>query len=298
MLASRLFGSNCFITRKSDLHVHFTIVTPNYNMGRYLEETIESVLANLAPGDEYFIIDGGSDDCSLDVIRRYEGRISGWISERDHGYADALAKGFARSNADCQCWINCGDLLLPGTLEQARASLKETGADMIFGDDFYVDESGRLLQVSDGAVDDLRNMMLYGGWTPLQDACFWKRSLYEKVGGLNAGVRYAADFDLFLRMSLAGTCTYVPKVFSAFRRHDGQTSRLHELAYRKESLAIRTHLANNNSCAVSRVGLSAYYWFAVRWKARLCSRYANVSPHLGRPVKEFRCTPTQQLLAA
>lgn len=277
--------------------MNFTIVTPNYNMGRYLAETIESVLTNMAPGDEYFIIDGGSEDGSLDVIRRYEGRISGWISERDRGYADALAKGFARSTADYQCWINCGDLLLPGTLEQARASLSETGADMIFGDDFYVDEAGRVLQVSDGHVRDLRDMMLYGGWTPLQDACFWRRSLYEQVGGLNADVRYAADYDLFLRMSMSGTCTYVPKVFSAFRRHDGQTSRLHEVAYRQESLIIRKHIAAACVSAPVAAGLRSYYWFLVRWKARISSRYADDGALLGRSVGEFKCASTQRLLA-
>lgn len=267
-------------------------------MGEYLGETIESVLHNLSPGDEYFIIDGGSEDHSLDVIRRYEGRITGWVSERDCGYADALAKGFARSTADYQCWINCGDLLLPGTLNQARASLSETGADMVFGDDLYVDEAGRVLQVSNGRVENLRNMMLFGGWTPLQDACFWKRSLYEKAGGLNADVRYAADYDLFLRMSLTGTCTYVPKVFSAFRRHEGQTSRLHENSYRQESLAIRTHLAKENANAMAAKVMRAYYWFAVRWKARLFSRYANDAPLLGRSVKEFQCSSTQHLWAS
>lgn len=277
--------------------MNFTIVTPNYNMGRYLAETIESVLENMAPGDEYFIIDGGSEDESLEVIRRYEGRITGWISERDRGYADALAKGFSRSTADYQCWINCGDLLLPGTLEQARASLSETRSDMIFGDDFYVDEEGRVLQVSDGHVRDLRDMMLYGGWTPLQDACFWKRSLYEQVGGLNPDVRYAADYDLFLRMSMSGICTYVPKVFSAFRRHDGQTSRLHEVAYRRESLTIRKHLAAAYASAAVAAGLRLYYWFAVRWKARLSSRYADDVSLLGRSIGEFKCAPTRHLLS-
>lgn len=277
--------------------MNFTIVTPNYNMGRYLAETIESVLENMAPGDEYFIIDGGSEDDSLEVIRRYEERITGWISERDRGYADALAKGFSRSTADYQCWINCGDLLLPGTLEQARTSLSETRADMIFGDDFYVDEEGRVLQVSDGHVRDLRDMMLYGGWTPLQDACFWKRSLYEQVGGLNPDVRYAADYDLFLRMSMSGICTYVPKVFSAFRRHDGQTSRLHEVAYRRESLTIRKHLAAAYASAAVAAGLRLYYWFAVRWKARLSSRYADDVSLLGRSIGEFKCAPTRHLLS-
>lgn len=120
----------------------FTVVTPNYNMGSYLAETIESVLANLESGDEYFIIDGGSTDESVEIIRHYENKITGWVSEKDCGYADALAKGFARANAEYQCWVNCGDLLLPGALDEARTRLAEKDSEMIFGDDVYVDEVG------------------------------------------------------------------------------------------------------------------------------------------------------------
>lgn len=110
-------------------------VTPNLNLGSYLSPTINLVLANLSPCDEYFIIDGGSTDGSVDVIRKYKPRLTGWVSEPDNGYADALAKGFARATDDILCWINAGDLLLPGVLDAARLALTETCAEIIFGGD-------------------------------------------------------------------------------------------------------------------------------------------------------------------
>ncbi|SHN82450.1 glycosyltransferase family 2 protein [Bradyrhizobium erythrophlei] len=203
--------------------MRISVVTPSFNMGRYLEDTIASVLANLRDGDEYFVIDGGSTDESLDIIKRHEKRLTGWVSQPDNGYADAIAKGFARASGDILCWINAGDLYLAGAFDAAR-TMFEPGMDLIFGDDFYVDENNKILAFSRGWVPDLRAAMLYGGWTPLQDSCFWRRELYHKIGGMDARLRYAADYDLFLRMALAGCASYVPVTFSAFRRHAGQKS--------------------------------------------------------------------------
>lgn len=248
---------------------NFTIVTPNYNMGSYLAETIESVLANMQSGDEYFIIDGGSSDNSIEVIRRYEKHLTGWVSEEDQGYADALAKGFSKSTSEFQCWINCGDLLLPGALNQARAELASSDADFIFGDDVYIDEGSCVLQKSNGQVSNLAKIMLYGGWTPLQDACYWRTSLYEKVGGISPTLRYAADYDLFLRMSLSGESQYVPLTFSAFRRHAGQTSVHHAKGYKVEREECRQReMAKQTNQNWQQAILNTYYWLLVRWRAR------------------------------
>ena len=164
--------------------MRISVVTPSFNMGRYLEGTIASVFANLRVGDEYFVIDGGSTDESVDVLKRNAQQITGWVSEPDNGYADAIAKGFARASGDILCWINAGDLYLTGAFDTVR-KLFEKDADLIFGDDFYVDEDSKVLAFSRGWVPDLRAATLYGGWTPLQDACFWRRDLYQRVGGID-----------------------------------------------------------------------------------------------------------------
>ena len=87
--------------------MRISVVTPSFNMAPYLERTIRSVLANLGPNDEYFVIDGASTDGSLDILRRYDGSLTGWVSEPDSGYADAIGKGFSRATGDILCWINC-----------------------------------------------------------------------------------------------------------------------------------------------------------------------------------------------
>lgn len=269
--------------------MRISVVTPSLNMAPYLEDTITSVVSNLQPGDEYFVIDGGSTDGSADVIRRQEKSLTGWISEKDAGYADALAKGFARATGDVLCWINAGDMYLAGALDAARKFLTKD-LDMIFGDDFYIDEDNRVLSYSRGWVPDLRMAMLYGGWTPLQDACFWRRDLYQKVGGIDRSLHYAADYDLFLRMALAGRTGYMPFVFSAFRRHAGQKSISGSAAYEAERKRVRTRevgahgsrpVLKSLSRGIHRVAMSARARFApLVWRR----------PDLaGKPVTSLPC---------
>lgn len=267
-----------------------TVVTPNLNLGRYLSQTVESVLANLSPGDEYFVIDGGSNDGSVEVIRRYESRLTGWVSEPDQGYADALAKGFARATGDMLCWINSGDLLLPGAVDEARQALSDTGADMLFGDDFYIDEEGHVICFSRGYVKDLHNAMLYGAWTPLQDACFWRRGLYERVGGMNPAVRYAADFDLFLRMALHGTCRYVPLAFGAFRRHAAQKSISGSDVYRRERQDIRRAVLDGlPGSRLGRFFRCAWHEVAIRWRVHVSQRRWGRGDLVGQLVEKLPC---------
>jgi len=270
--------------------MRISVITPSFNMRPHLARTIDSVLGNLQAGDEYFVIDGGSTDGSLELIRGYESRLSGWVSEPDRGYADALAKGFARASGDALCWINCGDLLLSGALDAARAALQDTGADLIFGDDFYIDENDRVIFFSRGCIEDLQSAMLYGGWTPLQDACFWRRELYKRVGGIDAQLKYAADYDLFLRMALHGKAAYVPKAFSAFRRHAGQKSISGASAYRDERARVREReLARTAHSPTQRLARRIYHAVAVRWRVRVSQRSWRRPDLQGRPISELPC---------
>jgi glycosyltransferase involved in cell wall biosynthesis len=268
-----------------------TVVTPCFNMREYLPRTIESTLAELEPGDEYFVIDGGSTDGSVDVIKSYAHRLSGWVSERDRGYADALAKGFARATGDVLCWINASDLLLPGSLRLARRVLSG-GTDLIFGDDFYIDEQDRVIFFSRGYVRDLRAAMLYGGWAPLQDACFWRRSLYERAGGIDIGLPHAADYDLFLRMSGLGRTEYVPFAFSAFRRHQGQKSISGSSAYEQERRMARTReLAREPKSALGKIVARSWHALALRWRIRVMQRTWRRTDLHGRSVTTIPAGP-------
>jgi len=269
----------------------FMVVTPNYNMAEYLGDTIESVLENLGPEDEYFIIDGGSSDGSVDVIKKYEDRITGWISEPDQGYADALRKGFSMSSAPLMCWINSGDLLLSGTLDLVRDKFSYTQADLLFGDDYYIDEEGLVLQHSSGYVKDLQKMMLFGGWTPLQDACYWRRSLYDSIKGIDATIRHAADYDFFLRISLKGKCEYFPAVLSAFRRHGSQKSVAGADAYASERQNIQTHaLKNVDSWWIFTLISNLRYWLQGYLRAHLKHLNQKESENIGVHISDITAT--------
>jgi len=266
----------------------FVVVTPNYNMAEYLEATIESVLGNLREGDEYFVIDGGSTDGSINIIKKYANRLTGWVSERDSGYADAISKGFSLGTAQYQCWINCGDLLLEGALDLARDLIEESGADMIFGDDCYIDENSRVIGYSRGVCKDLRIAMLYGDWTPLQDACFWRSELYRRIGGLDPSLKSAADYALFANFAVAGKTCYVPYAFSAFRRHQGQKSIANKVSYKTEKSGVRRNLVT--ACSDSllmKLRLRIVNFVAIRWRARVMHRVWDIPGLRGRAVGEL-----------
>lgn len=268
--------------------MRISVVTPNFNMGSYLDETIRSVIANLRPGDEYFVIDGGSTDGSLEVIEQHAERLTGWVSEKDGGYADALAKGFARASGDILCWINAGDVFLAGAFETAQLSLGD--ADMIFGDDFYIDECGSVISFSRGWVPELRRSMLYGGWSPLQDACFWSRDIYQRVGGIDPALRYAADYDLFLRIAQVGRTQYVPVAFSAFRRHNGQKSVAGADAYdRERQLVRRRELKALSASACSKLIRSTVYRAAMSARSRIAPLAWRRFDLAGRSITSLRC---------
>ena len=271
----------------------FTVVTPNYNMGRYLTETIESVLRNLRPGDEYYIIDGGSQDDSVAIMRAHEKRLTGWISEPDEGYAHAISKGLARGNGDLQCWVNSGDLILDGTLDFVRSYFSRSDAEFIFGDDHYIDENSRVIFRSHGGIRSLKNMMLFGGWTPLQDACFWRRSLYEKVGGIDPAYQYAADFELFLKFAMQNKGEYVPIAFSAFRKHEGQKSQSYVAQYEEEKkMAAYKHAQQCGFVGVRYLPLKIGYAVWSRLRARIFQRFWNSHAESGAPVSTLKLHST------
>src|SRR6202012_3617872 len=119
-----------------------TVVTPSYNQGAFLEQTIRSVLGQLYPNLEYFVFDGGSTDESVDIIKRYESQLAGWVSEKDRGQSNALNKGFARATGDILCWVNSDDFLLPGALHEAARRLGE-GPDLIYGKCLSFSDTGK-----------------------------------------------------------------------------------------------------------------------------------------------------------
>lgn len=195
-----------------------TVVTPSFNQGIFLEETIRSVLLQGYPKLEYIVIDGGSSDSSVDIIRRYEPYLAFWTSEGDRGAADAIRKGFERATGDIFAYLNSDDPYLPGALF-AVARAMDTKTDFVYGNTFWIDAEGRRLgDRRQTPIDKLG--YLYGGFDLQQPSTFWRRDLYAAAGGMNPDFSFAFDTDLFFRFVKAGArFKHVRQYFSCYRIH-------------------------------------------------------------------------------
>jgi GT2 family glycosyltransferase len=197
-----------------------SIVTPSYNQAAYLEKTIQSVLTQDYPRIEYLIVDGGSSDGSLDIIKRYANRLSYWISERDEGQTHAINKGFQRATGSILAWLNSDDTYLPGAVRQAvDALVAHPEHDLVYSNCDYVDADGRVLQTII-AWEFVRRRILSGIPLVLQPASFFRRRALDQVGPLEESLRYLMDHDLYVRMVIAGlTFLRVGDVWAQFRWH-------------------------------------------------------------------------------
>jgi glycosyltransferase involved in cell wall biosynthesis len=199
-----------------------TVVTPSFNQGEFIERTIESVLAQTGPFElEHLVVDGGSTDGTLDVLRRYEGRVR-FVSERDRGQSDALNKGFRMARGDVLAWLNSDDTYEPGAIAAAVEALRE--ARWCFGQCRIIDERDREIRRS---VTWYKNRLsrrysypeLLGRCFVPQPAVFFRRDLLEEVGAVDERCRYSMDYDLWLRFGRLAEPRFVPRYLASFRWH-------------------------------------------------------------------------------
>jgi glycosyltransferase involved in cell wall biosynthesis len=237
-----------------------SVITPSYNQGQFLESTIRSVLAEGYPNLDYLVIDGGSTDESMAVIRHYEQHLSGWLSERDRGQADAIAKGLARADGQWFNWINSDDLLAPGALWRV-ASLAER-SDIIGGPVQEFDARGPTRQVRchDLDFDALLNEEIGSapGWH--QPGIWLRRDWLERAGGIDTSLHFRMDYDMLLRvLALGPRVSYVDdQALAWFRMHDSSKTGSQFQAsglgvFRDEKLRVLQALADRPSM-VARQG--------------------------------------------
>jgi glycosyltransferase involved in cell wall biosynthesis len=193
-----------------------SVVTPSMNQGAFIEETIRSVLEQDYPCVEHIVVDGGSSDGTLDVLRSH-GHVR-WISEPDEGQAAAVNKGFAMAKGDVFGWLNSDDLYLPGAIATAVEVLLETGCGLVHGGWRQIDELGRTIGDVEAVQFDLRQQLDYANLVA-QPGAFFTREAFETVGGLDPSYHYAMDYELFLRIGAKFDVRHVDRVLGAYRYH-------------------------------------------------------------------------------
>src|SRR4030095_6286843 len=163
-----------------------SVVTPSFNQGEFIEQTIRSVLLQGYPNLEYFIMDGGSTDDSVEIIEKYAQYLTYWVSEPDRGQSHAINKGFERSTGQIMCWLNSDDYYLPNTLMTVAENLAaDTGNTAVVGHCVQVFADGRPSQSHLGKYESLQRLLeFWKGYQMHQPAIFWRREVFDKIGFL------------------------------------------------------------------------------------------------------------------
>ena len=194
-----------------------SIVTPSYNQARFLEETLRSVVSQAYPRTEHIIVDGGSTDASVAIIKRYERHVHSWVSEKDRGQSHAINKGLAQATGDILTWLNSDDTYMPGALAAVGGFFaSHPDVDLVYGDYLYTDAEGNPMRRRHVFDTISYESLLYHDYLG-QPAVFFRRSLLEKVGPLDESLHYCMDWDLFLRMWRVCRPRHLPRVLATYR---------------------------------------------------------------------------------
>lgn len=228
-----------------------SVVIPSMNQGQFIEATIRSVIEQDYPHVECIVIDGGSRDGSVDTIRRYEKRLAYWVSESDHGQADAINKGWRRATGDILAYLNSDDTYEPGILRHVAVTFqRHPDRGSLYGNCRVIDAAGRVRGVRQLPEMSLDRILC---WNPplLQPAVFWRKSTIETVGELDPTLHYTMDYDLFLRVARMTSMVQLDQFVANMRKHPAA----------KTSASPRAHLAEARQVA-----------------ARFLDRHADLAP--------------------
>jgi glycosyltransferase involved in cell wall biosynthesis len=217
-----------------------SIITPSFNQGKFIEETIRSVLLQGYPNLEYFIMDGGSSDVSVEIIKKYAPWLSSWVSEPDSGQSDAINRGLKRASGQFATWINSDDLLSKNAFVEHASRIGFAPNTVYVGNCIYIDETGNVLSLHRGRVQSLEDLVrVKTVWNSrghiVQPEVLFPRDLALSIGGLNPDNHFTMDYELWGMLFLArAKFQYTEIPFGMFRIHPEQKT--HDLLPITESL--------------------------------------------------------------
>jgi glycosyltransferase involved in cell wall biosynthesis len=212
-----------------------SIITPSYNHAAYIEQTIKSVREQDYPHIEHIVMDGGSTDNTLDILRQYEDRLI-WVSEKDSGQTNAINKGFRKATGEIMAWLNSDDVYMPGAVRAMVEHFQQHPEDkFVYGDVLAVDEHeqsyGVRTHVHQGDQQELVNRVNF----IVQPATFWRREVWETVGELDESLHYVMDYEYWMRVAGRYALRHIPVVIAKERMYpsaktfSGAVTRMEEM---------------------------------------------------------------------
>jgi glycosyltransferase involved in cell wall biosynthesis len=253
-----------------------SIVTPSLNQGRFLEEAIRSVRGQDYPRIEHIVVDGGSTDETLEVLRRHPGVR--WVSEPDEGQANAINKGFRMATGEIFAWLNADDYYLPGAVSAAVEELCVSGGGLVHGGWRQVDEDGRTIKDVPVVPFDYERQLERANRVA-QPGSFFTRMAFEAVGGVDESYRYAMDYELWLKLGRLFEVRHVDRILAAYRYHPTSKSVAEYRRFAAETWrAGRSHGARRRS----PIYLDFYLryerprLYALLWRSRRLARRARL----------------------
>jgi len=284
-----------------------SVVTPSYNQAGFLAETIESVICQR--GDffiDYVIVDGGSTDDSVDIIKHYDALLRRgewplscqgigyrWISEKDNGQTDALMKGFRMAQGDLLAWLNSDDTYFPGALQKAADFFRENlDTGLMYGDGCYCDAVGTIIgnyRTEEFDLDRLASANII-----CQPAAFFRKDAFETVSGLDGTLHFAMDYDFWIRIGRHFPCRYVPCMLATYRLHEASKTVSSNTLVKnsEESLAVtirhfgwapltRVYTSCRILCLAHLPGIFARNRFTVAAATMICSIFRSLNLNRG-----------------
>ena len=259
-----------------------SIVTPSYNQAQFIEETIRSVLLQGYPDLEYIIIDGGSTDGSVEIIRKYEPWLAYWVSEPDGGQSEAINKGWACSQGDIMAWLNSDDTYNPGAMRIAVECLRaHPSVGMVYGNSNVIDSESQITGYIESEPLTLEGILGMGQRYIPQETTFIWRHVLQRVGLVDPTLHYAMDYDLWVRIARVFRLYYIPETLANFRVWAKSKTVSQSDQWLSEMVRILDRTFNDadigdDTDLIKSVAYSQLYW------TRGVSTYAQGHAELGR----------------
>lgn len=267
----------------STAYPKISIIMPSYNQGKFIEEAILSVLEQDYPNLEFFIIDGGSTDSTLDIIKKYEKSIDYWVSEKDNGQSAAINKGFRMASGDIITWLCSDDTYLDGTLRYVGEFFtKNKNIDILYGDVKFIDHNGIVFSEIKGLEFSKTKYLSRIGSIP-QPASFFRRELLQHVGFLDESLEYCMDYEFFGRIIFSGydNIKHVNRFLATYRFHEDSKTvagqNVHN-GHQETMKKLQEKFCNENNYNVQYIHILSYF-YKVLWVSKNLKNYVKYYNH-------------------